>query len=90
MLEMAGRYADGERRLEINFFHGVAFYRQAESIARGNTEGDAARARRALELFRRAEPLLRDSRNAQRETLLDAVGQFIANQEAVVRAAEEG
>lgn len=86
LLEIAQNYAEGPTRSEVNFFLGYSYYKQGEAIARANTEGSAADARRALEFFRRALPLLEGSAHAQAATVAGAARQYIENQEAILEA----
>lgn len=85
-LALATQYGTGETRGTATFLHGFAVYRQADAIARANTQGNVARAREALQLFRRAEPLIRAGQNPAREQVLNAIQQYIENQEAIIRA----
>jgi tetratricopeptide (TPR) repeat protein len=86
MLALAMQYATGEMRGQISFLQGFAVYRQAETIARANTQGNVAQARRAVQLFQRAEPLVRAGQHAQRQQVLDAIQQYLDNQNAIIRA----
>lgn len=87
LLEPAHNYAAANRRSDISFFWGYALYKQGETIARANTQGDAAQAERALQFFRQALPRLQASSNAQAPAVIDASNQYIANQEAIIGAA---
>ncbi len=87
LLVMAQRYADGDMRNQINFFLGYSFYKQAEAIAKANTQGSAAEARRALPLFQRALELVGSSGHNQASTVAGAARQYIENQEAIIQAA---
>src|SRR5690606_24401291 len=87
LLEMAAQYATGELRAQILFFQGYAIFQQGNQIARANGTGAAGPARQALELFQRARPLVEAGSNAQKEQLLNSIDQYIANQEAIIRAA---
>jgi len=86
LLQMAHGYASGQQRSEISFYWGLALYRQAETIARGNTQGRADPARRALGLFQQAVPRLQASQNPQAAQVLSAARQFIENQQAIIEA----
>jgi tetratricopeptide (TPR) repeat protein len=86
MLALANQYATGEMRGQISFLQGFAVYRQAETIARANTQGNVAQARRAVALFQRAEPLVRAGQHAQRNEVLGAIQQYLDNQNAIIRA----
>lgn len=87
LLEIARRYASGESLSQVNFFLGFSYYRQGEAIARANTQGSAADARRALAFFQQAVPYLQASSDARAAQVLDAARQYIENQEAIIRAA---
>src|SRR5690606_11073374 len=87
LLEPAHNFAAANRRSDISFFWGYALYKQGETIARANTQGDAAQAERALQFFRQALPRLQASSNAQAPAVIDASNQYIANQEAIIGAA---
>ena len=41
---------------------------------------------KALELFQRARPLIVAGTNPQKQQVLDGIDQYIANQEAIIRA----
>lgn len=86
-LTLAQRYATGDMRNQINFFLGYSYYKQAEAIAKANTQGNAAEARRALPLFQRALELVQSSGHAQAATVAGAARQYIENQEAIIAAA---
>lgn len=86
-LELAQRYATGDLRNQVSFFLGYALYKQGETIAKANTQGAAAEARRALPLFQRALELVRGSGHAQAPTVASAAQQYIENQEAIIQAA---
>ncbi|CAN5842878.1 hypothetical protein BH23GEM6_BH23GEM6_09810 [soil metagenome] len=91
MLSLAAQYATtAEMRGQISFLRGFAIYRQAEGIARANTAGNVAQARRAVALFQRAEPLVRAGQHAQRTEVLGAIQQYIDNQQAIIRAGTRG
>lgn len=85
-LAMAVQYATPETRGTALFLQGFSVFRQGEAIARANTQGNVAQARRALEFFRRAEPLVRQGQHAAREQTLSAIQQFIENQTAIIQA----
>lgn len=87
LLEVAQNYASGDTRNQVNFFLGYSYYKQAEAIARANTQGTASQAERALTLFRRSLPLLQGTSHAQAPQVLSAAQQYIENQEAIIRAA---
>ncbi len=89
-LALAQQYASADMRGQISFLQGFAVYRQAETIARANTQGNVAQARRAVELFQRAEPLVRAGQHAQRNQVLEAIQQYIDNQNAIIRAGSRG
>jgi tetratricopeptide (TPR) repeat protein len=89
-LALAQQYASGEMRAQVSFLQGFAVYRQAEAIARANTRGDVAQARRAVALFQRAEPLVRAGQHAQRDQVLGAIQQYLDNQQAIIRAGTRG
>lgn len=86
LLEVAQNYASGDTRNQVNFFLGYSYYKQAEAIARANTQGNASQAERALALFRRALPLLQGTNHAQAPQVLSAAQQYIENQEAIIRS----
>ncbi|HEV2129535.1 MAG TPA: tetratricopeptide repeat protein [Longimicrobiaceae bacterium] len=87
LLSMAHQYASGAMRNQISFFWGFSLYRQAEAIARANTQGNVAQARRAIELFQRSIPLVQGSGHEQAGQVVGAARQYIENQEAIIRAA---
>lgn len=87
LLSMAHQYASGAMRNQISFFWGFSLYRQAEAIARANTQGNVAQARRAIELFQRSIPLVQGSGHEQAAQVVGAARQYIENQEAIIRAA---
>jgi tetratricopeptide (TPR) repeat protein len=89
-LALAQQYATGEMRGQVSFLQGFAIYRQAEAIARANTQGNVAQARRAVGLFQRAEPLVRAGQHAQRDQVLGAIQQYLDNQQAIIRAGTRG
>lgn len=86
VLEMAARYASGSMTSDISFFRGYALYKQAEAIAKANTQGSAAEARRALPMFQRALELVRSSSHASAAQVAQAAQQYIENQEAIIKA----
>lgn len=86
LLEQASGYADTALRTQIAFFRGYALFQQGNQIARANGAGAVGPARQALDLFQRARPLVESSENAQKQQVLDAIDQYIANQEAIIRA----
>ncbi len=86
VLQAANDYAEGAQRNQIRFFWGYALYKQAEAIARGNTQGAVQPAQRALEIFRRVPPLIQGTGHNDAPAVLAATEQFIANQEAIIRA----
>lgn len=87
LLQTAQQYATGETRDQVNFFLGYAIYKQAEAIARANTQGQAAQAQRALQLFQQALQPLQNSNDARARQVLDAARQYIENQQAIIQAA---
>jgi tetratricopeptide (TPR) repeat protein len=87
VLEPAYQYAAADRRSDISFFWGYALYKQGEAIARANQQGNAQQAQRALEYFRASLPRLEASSHAQASTVINGAQQYIANQEAIIRAA---
>ncbi|HET7276063.1 MAG TPA: tetratricopeptide repeat protein [Longimicrobiaceae bacterium] len=89
LLSTAHSYAEGDRKSEISFYWGYALYKQGESIAKANVQGNVADARRALALFERALPLVNASNNPQAATVADAARQYIANQQAIISAGGE-
>ncbi len=86
LLDVARGYASGALRNQISFFQGFSIYRQGEAIARANTQGNVQQAQRAIEMFRRAIPLVEGSGHAQAGQVADAARQYIENQEAIIRA----
>jgi tetratricopeptide (TPR) repeat protein len=86
LLETAARYAAADVRSQIVFFQGLALYRQGETVAKANGQGAVAPARRALEFFQRAQPLVQAGSNPQKAAVLSAIEQYVANQEAIIRA----
>ncbi|MBA4158776.1 MAG: tetratricopeptide repeat protein [Gemmatimonadetes bacterium] len=90
LLAMAHGYAAGTTRSDIAFYWGVSLYRQAEAIARANTQGRAADARRALAIFERALPRLQESNNPGAAQVVGAAREYIANQQAIIQAARGG
>jgi tetratricopeptide (TPR) repeat protein len=86
LLATATRHAAADVRPQVVFFHGVSLYRQGETIAKANTQGDVGRARQALEYFRRALPLIQQGSNAQKAQMIDVIQQYIANHEAIIQA----
>lgn len=85
-LSLAHEYAEGQQRNQISFFWGYSLYKQAEAIARANTQGDAGQARRALEIFQRVTPLVQGSGHNDAAAVLQATQQYVENQEAIIRA----
>jgi hypothetical protein len=77
-----------QNRSSTSFFWAFSVYRQAEQLARANTAGDAATARRAASLFREVIGILErhPGSHEQYEEVLGAARQFLANQEAVAAA----
>lgn len=88
MLSLAYEYASGELRSNTAFYWAFALFRQGAAIAQANQQGRAAEAQRALEFFRRALPLAQGSSNAQAAQVVDALNQYIANQDAIIRASQ--
>jgi len=86
ILSVAHQYATGQLRSDVAFVWSFALFRQGEAIARANTQGRAADAQRALEFFNQALPLARSSSNNQAAQVVSALEQYIANQEAIIRA----
>lgn len=86
LFEQAANYASGDLAGQARFFQGFMYFRQGDAIARANGTGNVAEARRALELFQRARPLIEAGTNAQKQQVLDGIDQYIANQEAIIRA----
>jgi tetratricopeptide (TPR) repeat protein len=86
LLSMANNYATGSLKSEIGFFWGFSLYRQGEAIAKANTQGSAARAREALKFFQQALPLLQASNHQNAAQVAGASQQYIANQEAIIKA----
>jgi tetratricopeptide (TPR) repeat protein len=86
LLASAVQYAAADVRPQVVFFQGVVLYRQAEVIAKANVAGSAAPAREALRLFQRALTLLQQGQNAQKQEMIVVTQEYIANQEALVRA----
>jgi tetratricopeptide (TPR) repeat protein len=86
LLQLAQNYATGNIRSQVNFFLGYSYYKQAEAIARANTQGAAGNARRALALFQQAIPLLQATSEAQAPQVLQAARQYIENQQAIIAA----
>lgn len=89
LFSMAYEYAEGSARNNISFYWGYSIYKQAEAIAKANTQGNVADARRALALFQRVLPLVNASTHADAATVADAARQYIANQEAIIAAGGE-
>lgn len=87
LLSIANQYATGDVKSKTQFLLGVSYYRQAEAIAKANTQGRAGDAERALALFQRAVPFLQATNEAQARQVLDAARQYIENQEAIIRSA---
>lgn len=87
-LALAAQYATGDLRSNVNFLWAFSLFRQGEAIARANTQGRAADAQRAMEFFNRALPLAQQSSNAQAGQVVDALNQYIANQQAIIRASQ--
>jgi tetratricopeptide (TPR) repeat protein len=87
LFEMAHGYAAGAQRSDASFFWAFALFRQGDAIARANTQGNAARAREALNFFERALPLARASNHASAAQVITASEQYIANQRAIIEAA---
>src|SRR5690606_37447042 len=75
----AAEYATGELRAEIGFYQGYALVKQGEAIASRNTEANLGPAREALDLFRRALPLVSAGSNAEKAAILSALELYIAN-----------
>lgn len=86
VLQAANEYAEGQQRNQIRFFWGYALYKQGEAIARNNTQGAVQPAQRALEIFRRVPTLIQGTGHNDAPAVLAATEQFIANQEAIIRA----
>ena len=81
-------YASGDLRNNISFYWGFSIYKQGETIARANTQGNVQPAQRALEFFQRAVPLLEASSHAQSATVLTGARQYIENQQAIIQAVQ--
>ena len=87
-LSAAHEYASGSLRNDVSFYWGFSVYKQGETIARANTQGNVQQARRALEFFQQAVPLLEASSHAQAGAVLSGARQYIENQQAIVRAGQ--
>jgi tetratricopeptide (TPR) repeat protein len=87
LLTTAMQYAQGSTRSDVSFFLGLSRFRQGETIAKANTQGNPARAREAVALFQRALQPLQASNHQQAAQVLQATQQYIANQEAIIKAA---
>lgn len=90
LLTPAQEYAGANLRSDVAFYRGFAIYKQGETIARANQNGDAEPAGRALTFFRQALPVLEQSRHAQAPQVIESARQYIDNQEAILRAARAG
>jgi tetratricopeptide (TPR) repeat protein len=88
-LQTAHEFASGTLRSDIAFYWGYAVYKQGEAIARANGQGDAGQARRALEFFQTAVPILQGSQHAQAAEVLGGARQYIDNQEAIIQASQQ-
>lgn len=86
LLSTAATYAAPGIRGEISFYRGLAAFRQGETIARGNTQGRADAAQRALSFFQQAAQHLQGAQHQQAGQLLSATRQYIENQEAIIQA----
>jgi tetratricopeptide (TPR) repeat protein len=87
ILTPAMEYATGTQRNQAAFFLGFSVFQQGAAIAQANTQGNVAQAERALTFFRRVPPLVQGTGQAQTQQVLEAAQQYIANQEAIIRAA---
>lgn len=86
MFEQSAGYADATLRSQAIFFQGYMLVRRGEVIARANGSGNVAEARRALDLFQRGRPLIEAGTNPNKTQLLRNLEDYIANQEALIRA----
>jgi len=87
-LSSAHEYATGNLRSDIAFFWGFSIYKQGETIARANTQGNAQQAQRALDFFQRALPLLEGSQHAQAQQVIGGARQYVDNQQAIIQATQ--
>lgn len=87
LLATAAQYAGPDIRGDIAFHRGFAAFRQGEAIARGNTQGRAEPAQRALRFFQQSVSHLQNSQHAQTGQVLSAARQYIDNQQAIIQAA---
>jgi tetratricopeptide (TPR) repeat protein len=88
LMQVAHRYAqnDAELRSQISFIWGFALFNQGRDIDRANEAGNAAQARRALELFQQALTRLQATNNPQAQQVINAANQFIERQQTIIRA----
>ncbi|MEX2572119.1 MAG: tetratricopeptide repeat protein [Gemmatimonadota bacterium] len=87
ILQPAYQYASGQMRSDIAFYWGYGLYQQGLAIAQANEAGNAQQAQRALTFFRPALERVQESNHAQAAQVADAAQQYIANQEAIIQAA---
>jgi len=86
ILRPALEFAPAAQRGQISFFIGFSLFRQAEAIARANTQGTAGDAERAIALFRQVPQHVQGSGHTDAQTVLNATQQYMENQEAILRA----
>lgn len=86
LLQQAYDYASPELKQDISFFLGYSLVKQGEAIAQANTENELEPARRALEIFQRAVPVLQGSQHENAAAVRQYAEQYITNQEAIIDA----
>jgi tetratricopeptide (TPR) repeat protein len=89
-LSLANQYAAGDVKSKAQFLLGVSYYRQAEAIAKANTQGRAGEAQKALDLFQKALPFLQATGEPQAAQVRTAAQQYIENQQAIIKASSRG
>ena len=86
LFELAAQHGDAQIKPQALFLQGFMLFRQGDAIARANAQGQAGPAREALQLFQAARPLVEAGENPSKAQVLQGIDQYIANQEAIIRA----
>jgi hypothetical protein len=79
---------EGQAQRRTSFFWGYSLYMSGREIAMANSDMAAGPAREALRRFQAALPLLEQGEHENAASAVSATRQFIANQEAILRAAQ--
>jgi tetratricopeptide (TPR) repeat protein len=87
---LALNYVGGGLRSDVVFIQGFSVFKQAETIARANSQGACAPAQRALPLFQRSISILQGNQHASTPQVRAAAQQYIENQQAIIQSACRG